>query len=497
MNIETGPAPRLPRGFRDIPPEDVLLRERMIASVCSVYRRYGFEPLETPHIEYLDALGKHLPDVDAPDGGVFAFRDDSAEWVALRYDLTAPLARYVAEHEKEIVFPYRRYQVGPVFRLEKPGPGRFREFYQCDFDTVGAGSPAADAEACCALADALEAAGVERGGYIVRINNRKALNGALEAAGVAPASGAESSSDNSLVVLRAIDKLDRVGIDGVIRLLGEGRKDESGDFTKGAGLSVSQIDSIVRYLRASGDGRSDVCDALFEAVKDSETGREGVSELRAIHDMLSAAGFGEDRAMFDPLIVRGLAYYTGPVFEAALTFETTDERGEKKQFGSVAGGGRYDTLVERFLGRKVPATGASIGVDRLMSALKQLLPPDASAYSAPVLVTTMDPSLMPEYQKLVFEIRSAGIPAELFTGSGGFRKQLKYADRRNLPLAVICGEDELNAGTVSIKDLLLGRELSKDIKDRASWVDDRPAQVTAPRSELVATIKKMLSGSDI
>jgi histidyl-tRNA synthetase len=209
--------------------------------------------------------------------------------------------------------------------------------------------------------------------------------------------------------------------------------------------------------------------------------------------MLSAAGFGEDRAAFDPLIVRGLAYYTGPVFEAALTFETTDERGEKKQFGSVAGGGRYDTLVERFLGRKVPATGASIGVDRLMSALKQLLPPDASSLSAPVLVTAMDPALMPEYQKLVFEIRGAGIPAELFTGNGGFRKQLKYADRRNLPLAVICGEDELNSGTVSIKDLLLGRELSKDIKDRAAWVENRAAQVTAPRSELIATIKRMLS----
>jgi histidyl-tRNA synthetase len=492
MNNETGPVARLPRGFRDIPPEDVILRERMIASVCSVYRRYGFEPLETPHIEYLDALGKHLPDVDAPEGGVFAFRDDSAEWVALRYDLTAPLARYVAEHEKDIIFPYRRYQVGPVFRLEKPGPGRFREFYQCDFDTVGAGSPAADAEACCALADALEAAGVERGGYIVKINNRKALNGALEAAGVVSA-GDGSASDNSLVVLRAIDKLDRVGMDGVIRLLGEGRKDESGDFTKGAGLSASQIDSIVKYLQASGAGRAAVCDALFEAVKDSEAGREGVSELRAINDMLSAAGFGEDRAAFDPLIVRGLAYYTGPVFEAALTFETTDERGEKKQFGSVAGGGRYDTLVERFLGRKVPATGASIGVDRLMSALKQLLPPDASSLSAPVLVTAMDPALMPEYQKLVFEIRGAGIPAELFTGNGGFRKQLKYADRRNLPLAVICGEDELNSGTVSIKDLLLGRELSKDIKDRAAWVENRAAQVTAPRSELIATIKRMLS----
>ncbi|HOO56857.1 MAG TPA: histidine--tRNA ligase [bacterium] len=491
MSQEENPVARVPRGFRDIAPQEVLMRDEMIATIKKVYQSYGFSPLETPAVEYLDALGKYLPDIDQPDGGVFAFKDDSSNWVALRYDLTAPLARYVSENEKELPMPFRRYQIGPVYRLEKPGPGRFREFYQCDFDTVGAPSVAADAEVCCILSDGLKALGISPDDYVIKVNNRKVLNGVIETAKIG--SGGEGLDENALIVMRAMDKLDRIGIEGVIQLLGEGRKDESGDFTKGAGLDAGQVDKIKKYLEIKSEKRTGIVEEMFELVKDSETGREGTEELRIIDELLTASGYSDERVVFDPMIVRGLAYYTGPVFEAALTFEVKDENGQPKQFGSVAGGGRYDTLVERFLNRKVPATGASIGIDRLLAALVELGTAGKSAACAPVLVTTMDKNYMAEYQKLAVELREAGFPAELFMGSGGFRKQMKYADRRELPLAIICGEDEFRSGQVSIKDLMLGKEMSKEIDDRAEWVKDRPAQVTVQREEMIETVRKMLA----
>ncbi len=489
MSGDAGLIPRLPKGFRDITAREILLREKMIETLGKVYRSFGFAPLETPMVEYLDNLGKYLPESDTPEGGVFAFKDDSSSWVALRYDLTAPLARYVAEHEKDLVLPFRRYQIGPVFRLEKPGPGRFREFYQCDFDTVGAATAAADAEVCCVLAEALEALGLA-GNFNVRVNNRKILNGMAQAAGLGD--NAESLDRASLIVLRAIDKLDRIGLKGVIELLGKGRKDESGDFTPGAGLSAEQISLFEQYLSASCDSRASVCDTLEKLVEKSATGLEGIAELRQIDEILTGAGYLEDRVLFDPMIVRGLAYYTGPVFEAQLTFEIDGEDGRLKQFGSVAGGGRYDSLVERFLGRKVPSTGASVGIDRLLAALIALKQFDSETSQPPVLVTAMDPSLMKHYHKLTNDLRKAGIPTEIYLGSGGFRKQMKYADQKNLPVAVICGEDEFKNGTVSIKDLYLGRELSKEIEDRAEWAGNRPAQMTVPTNELVETVKKIL-----
>jgi histidyl-tRNA synthetase len=482
-------AARLPRGFRDVTAEEVLQREEMMEKIKRVYRRYGFEPLETPHVEYLDALGKHLPESDTPEGGVFAFKDDSKNWVALRYDLTAPLARYFSEHEKELPLPFRRYQAGPVFRLEKPGPGRFREFYQCDFDTVGAGSVAADAEACMILVDALDELGIKPGNFEIRVNNRKVLNGLMESAGI---SGADTTLDErGLVVMRAIDKLDRIGIEGVEQLLGPGRKDESGDFTKGAGLSKEQIFKLITYLRIKAGSRESIIGELSNLVQGSQIGEEGVEELRLIDELLTAAGYGSE-ILYDPMVVRGLAYYTGPVYEAALTFMVEGEEGGARQFGSVAGGGRYDNLVERFLHRKVPATGASIGVDRLLAALRHLGVARSTTSLAPVLVTAMDQRYLNEYQKMTAELRRAGIPAEMYLDTGGFRKQMKYADRKNMPLAVICGEDEFAAGNVSIKDLLLGKELSKNIEERADWTKDRPAQATVPRGDLVETVRRML-----
>ena len=485
---ESRPIPRLPKGLRDVFAADVVARRQMIDRVREVYERYGFAPLETPAIEYLDALGKHLPESDTPTGGVFAFRDDDMSWLALRYDLTAPLARIFSERKNDLPFPFRRYQVGPVWRNEKPGPGRFREFYQFDIDTVGTDSMAADAEVCCVLADSLEALGIGRGDYIIRVNNRKALNGVLEVARIA-----YEDERTSLTVLRAIDKLDRLGLEGVRQLLGKGRTDESGDFTTGAHLSDEQIQLIINLLSVKEETRAAVCDRFAELVGASAVGEEGVAELREIDRVLTAVGYAEDQVVFDPTVVRGLDYYTGPVFEAALTFEVTDETGQKKEFGSVAGGGRYDTLVERFIGEKVPATGVSIGVDRLLAALTQLGKVAALETTAPVIVTVMDRERLLDYERITFELRRAGIAAEMYLGSGGFRKQMKYADERGSIVAVIAGSNEFEAAQVSLKDLRLGRELAKQITDRAAWAKDQPAQITVSAEKLVEEVRAILN----
>jgi len=482
--------PRLLKGSRDILPEDLVARQRMIETIRAVYERYGFIPLETPALEYVDVLGKYLPETDVPEGGIFAFRLEG-KWVALRYDLTAPLSRVVALY-KELPRPFRRYQVGPVWRKEKPGPGRFREFYQMDFDSVGVPGMIADAEACCIIADTLEALGIARGDYIVRVNNRKILNGVLEKAGIISQISGGEPSQEALNVLRAIDKLERVGLDGVRQLLGEGRKDESGDFTPGVGLKDKQIAVIENYLSIQASSRVDFCTALEELLNGSRVGIEGVREMQEIDVFLREAGYAEDRVVFDPTVVRGLTYYTGPVFEAVLTFEITDSRGIKRRFGSVFGGGRYDDLIQRFTGEKVPATGASIGVDRLLSALKHLGKITEGKATAPVLVTIMDSDRTPEYHAMAVELRQAGINTELYVGCGDIREQLKYADQSGKVVAVIVGERERARGEVSLKDLQLGRELAKEVTERAIWLQQQPAQVTVPRIHLVEEVKKIL-----
>ena len=465
----------------------------MIDTIREVYERYGFEPLETSAVEYVDVLGKFLPESDTPQEGIFSFKDDTDdEWKALRYDLTAPLARVVAQYGNELPEPFRRYQIGSVWRQEKPEPGRFREFTQFDIDTVGATSMAADAEVCAVVADSLEAIGVDRGDYIIRVNNRKVLNGVLETIGMLSAD-ADAAEAQRLTILRAIDKLDRVGIAGVRELLGKGRKDPSGDFTRGAELDDHQADCILQFVQSGADDRALVCANLAKLVESSVEGQQGVQELQHMHELLEAMGFGADRVVFDPSIVRGLAYYTGPVFEAALTFETDDQDGQKRQFGSVAGGGRYDDLVQRFTGALVPATGFSIGVDRLLAALKALGRLDASSRQGPVVVTIMDRQHFTEYQRMVTDLRTAGIAAELYVGDRNFRQQLRYADRRNAPIAVIAGGDEFARNEVSLKDLRLGRERSKEISDRQEWLKRQTAQVTVAREDLISAAKEILS----
>ncbi|WP_116085702.1 histidine--tRNA ligase [Tropicimonas sp. IMCC34011] len=500
---KTKKAPRpkavTPRGFRDYMGAEVTERTEMLGRIAEVYRLYGFDPLETSAVETVEALGKFLPDVDRPNEGVFAW-EENGDWLALRYDLTAPLARVAAQYRNDLPSPYRRYAMGPVWRNEKPGPGRFRQFYQCDADTVGAPSVAADAEICGMLCEALEAAGIERGDYAVRINNRKVLNGVMEVAGILDPADPEAFARERGIVLRAIDKLDRLGPEGVRLLLGGGRKDESGDFTKGAGLTDEQAAVVMGFVEAGLD-RSDagrapaaVLARLRDLVGESAEGRAGVDELEHIAELLAAQGFGPDRATIDPSVVRGLGYYTGPVFEAELTFEITGDDGKPRQFGSVAGGGRYDDLVKRFTGQAVPATGISIGVDRLLAALHATGKTKGEA-DGPVVVTVMDRDRLPAYQAMASELRAAGIRAEVYLGNPkNFGNQLKYADKRGSPVAVIEGEEEAGRGVVQLKDLKLGAKIAASAT-LEEW-KGQPAQREVPRADLVAELGRMLAAHD-
>jgi histidyl-tRNA synthetase len=491
------PRPRAetPRGFRDTFGPDVVARREMLDRICEVYHHYGFDPLETAAVETVEALGKYLPDVDRPNEGIFAWQDDDEKWLGLRYDLTAPLARFVAQNRLDLPNPYRRYAVGPVWRNEKPGPGRFRQFYQCDADTVGTPTVAADAEICMMLADAFDAIGIARDDVIIRINNRKVLNGVMEAIGVYNASDPEAHAHTRGVVLRAIDKLDRLGEDGVRALLGAGRKDDSGDYTKGAELSPEQADIIMGFVSARRDTGSTTgaatCARLRELVAASPAGIEGVQELETIAELLEAQSY-QSRAIIDPSVVRGLAYYTGPVYEAELTFQITDDDGNHRQFGSVAGGGRYDDLVKRFTGQSVPATGISIGVDRLLAALQASSGAERTGAAGPVVILPMDRDQMAAYQAMCADLRNNGIRSEVFLGGGNMAKQLKYADKRAAPIAIIEGADERAQGIVTLKDLALGARLAAQIETHEEW-KAQPAQITVPRADLVGEVRRMLA----
>jgi histidyl-tRNA synthetase len=508
MKKQPRPKAITPKGFRDYFGADVTERAEMLSKIAGVYHRYGFDALESSGVETVEALGKFLPDVDRPNEGVFAWQemDDKGkggDWLALRYDLTAPLARVYAQHRNDLPTPYRRYAMGPVWRNEKPGPGRFRQFYQCDADTVGSSSMAADAEICAMLADTLEAVGIERGDYIVRVNNRKVLDGVLELMGIG------DQPELCAAVLRTIDKVDKVGLPGVAQLLQSGRKDESGAFIDGVGLTTLQAQRCLDYLSMKSLAKSAeeissgedfdrtgynayIIEEIRQTVNGSSIGSEGVTELEEIAALLDAQGYGPDRIVIDPSVVRGLGYYTGPVFEAELTFEILDEKGRPRQFGSVAGGGRYDDLVKRFTGQEVPATGVSIGVDRLLAALREKGRTGSTA-QGPVVVTVMDRARMADYQSMVAELRNAGIRAEVYLGNPkNFGNQMKYADRRGSPIAIIAGSDEFEAGMVQIKDLILGAKIAENAT-LEEW-KERPSQFEVPRADLVTKVREMLNG---
>ena len=489
---------RLPRGFGDRNANDIHATNKMIAAIGEVYEKYGFDPVETPMFEFTDCLGKFLPDSDRPNEGVFSIQDDDEQWMSLRYDLTAPLARHVAENFNTIQMPYRTYRSGWVFRNEKPGPGRFRQFMQMDADSIGAPGVQADAEMCMMMADTMEALGVKRGDYVVRVNNRKVLDGVMEAIGL----GGDENEAKRLDVMRAIDKLDRLGVEGVRALLGKGRKDASGDFTDGVGLDEGQIEIIVRTITFFDEHHDkpytlDIYEKYISKFLKSTPLPEiivnGFSELEKIRKMVRDSGYETDQIKIDPSVVRGLEYYTGPVYEVELTFPVTNEKGEEVVFGSVGGGGRYDGLIKRFTGQPVPSTGFSIGVSRLMTALKNLGKLDVSDSLAPVLVTVMDGSEMGRYQGMVQQLREAGIRAEMYQGNWKkFGNQLKYADKRGCPIAVIQGGDEREAGEVQIKDMIEGRKQALAIESNEEWRETRPGQYAVKETDLVAEVLKRL-----
>jgi histidyl-tRNA synthetase len=523
---------RLPRGLEDRGPAALAATRAMTDKIRAVYERYGFEPVETPAMEYTDALGKFLPDQDRPNEGVFSFQDDDEQWISLRYDLTAPLARYVAENFQNLALPYRSYRAGYVFRNEKPGPGRFRQFMQFDADTVGSASPAADAEMCMMAADTMEALGIPRGQYVVKVNNRKVLDGVLESIGL----DGDENAGRRLTVLRAIDKADKFPIEEIRKLLGEGRWDGGeegkGDFTKGAGLNPRQIDKVVVFaILQSGklteledvnnltpqqraargevltftspddaeksyfvESNTGVLDGMMTHFGSTEIGKAGVEELQQIANLAQSAGYERDRIRIDPSVVRGLEYYTGPVYEVELLLETKDEKGRPVRFGSVGGGGRYDGLVSRFRGEPVPATGFSIGVSRLQAALTMLGKLDTKPQAGPVVVTVFGGEIA-GYQKMVADLRNAGVRAELYLGNPkhSLGQQMKYADKRHSPCAIIQGTDEKANGRVQIKDLIAGAGLTS-IEDRAEYLKKQTeAQIEVSESDLVVEVQKLLA----
>jgi histidyl-tRNA synthetase len=502
---------RLPRGFADRDGAEIAATRRTLDKIRAVYERYGFEPLETPAIEYTDALGKFLPDQDRPNEGVFSFQDDDEQWLSLRYDLTAPLARYVAENFDTLPKPYRSYREGWVFRNEKPGPGRFRQFMQFDADTVGSASMAADAEMCMMAADTMEALGLRDAAgvpvYVIKVNNRKFLDGLLQSIRL----GGEENAARRLQVLRAIDKLDRLGPSGVRDLLGHARRDESGDVTTGANLSSGQIDVVMDYVMSAavdwrqhahlqGRGAFDaysherILQAWRSYVGATEVGRQAIEELSAIAELAHAADYS-NCVKFASDVVRGIEYYTGPVFEAELNFEVPNEKGEPVVFGSVGGGGRYDGLVGRFRGEDVPATGFSIGVSRLVAALKAVKSPivPLDGISGPVIVTVFDQARIADYQNMVVTLRNAGIRAELYLGAGKMGPQLKYADKRGSPCVVIQGGDEKAKGEVQIKDLIEGAKAAEAIASNQEWRASRPAQFAVPEDKLIEAVREVLA----
>jgi histidyl-tRNA synthetase len=501
---------RLPRGLADRGPAEIAATRRMLDRIRAVYERYGFEPVETPAIEYTDALGKFLPDQDRPNEGVFSFQDDDEQWLSLRYDLTAPLARYVAEHFDALPKPYRSYRAGWVFRNEKPGPGRFRQFMQFDADTVGSASPAADAEICMMAADTMEALGLQ-GQYVVKVNNRKMLDGLMGHIGLDGAANAT----RRLTALRALDKYDRLGKEAVRSLLTRGRRDESGDFTRGAELDSEQAQRLIWFLvlRSEPFGFSsstftdfnpqltvlgnepydiDMLSAMDKAYGANSLFHEGIEELRAMERIIVSAGYS-DRIRIDPSVVRGLEYYTGSVFELDLTFEIRDERGIAVRFGSVGGGGRYDGLVARFRGEVLPATGFSIGVSRLVAALAHLGKVDIRPEPGPVVVTVFDRDRIDDYQRMVVILRNSGIRAELYLGMDRMREQLKYADQRRSPCVVIQGSDERAKGEVQIKDLIQGAKAAAMIASNREWRERRPAQFAVRQDKLVEAVQELLT----
>ncbi len=469
--------PRTLKGFQDFLPVDLITRKEIIRRIESIFEQYGFAPVDSPALEHLDVLlgaggentNKELFRLESPEG----------EPVALRFDLTVPFARLLAQYPDKLKAPFRRYAIGPVWRADKPGPGRFRQFWQFDVDVAGAPTVAVDAELVAIMCEVMEAVGAPD--YRVLINNRKLFDALLDGCHI----GEEARRKH---IMRVIDKLAKVGEENIRLELADGRVDDSGDPIPGVKLDGAAIDKIMAFIAVTAPTRMAVVEALAGALPESKLTTDALDEMRAMAEALAALDVSEAHAVFDPSLARGLDYYTGPVFETVIP--------ASPQFGSVGGGGRYDGLVERFMNRPIPCTGMSVGLDRLMACLTELGAVRPVNTPVQALVVTMGRVPQAETLRLARELRAAGIRTEAFFASRKkmqMGNQLSHADHYGIPVAVIIGEDELAQGVVSVKDLLAGKAERADIEDREAYREaGKAGQTTVARAEAAAVVRRIL-----
>jgi len=419
--------PQTLRGFRDFLPDQMMAREHLMDIARSVYRSYGFAPIDTPALEYAEVLlGKGGEESDKQ---VFRFTDQGDRDVAMRFDLTVPLARFAAQYVQELGVPFRRYHIAPVWRGERPARGRFREFMQCDFDTIGTMSNSADIETLFVINDLFEKMGIER--FTIRVNNRKVLNGLLEKCGL---------SEHAVGILRCLDKLDKIGRDAV-----------AAEMVEKVGITAEGASQVLNMAQLKGTP-GQVLTELEGMLAGSPTGKQGVRDLRELFTAVDACGWPAGRVSLDVAIARGLDYYTGTIYETLL--------GDLPEIGSVCSGGRYDNLADLFTAQQLPGVGASLGLDRMLAAMEELGMTRKATTPAPVLVTMFDATRVSDYLQMGRLLRKAGIGTEVYPEAKNIGKQMKYADKKGFRLALIAGGDEFAAGQWQIKDLKNGSQES-------------------------------------
>jgi histidyl-tRNA synthetase len=435
--------PRTLRGFRDYPPELMIPREKLMETARSVYRSYGFAPIDTPAIELTEILLAKVEEGAEIGKQLFRFEDNGKRDVSLRFDLTVPLARFVSQHFATLGMPFKRYHLGTVWRGETPQAGRYREFMQCDFDTIGTVSNAADIEIALVIHDLFKAIGFER--FSIHINNRLVLNGLLEELKL---------SDKAVPVLRTLDKLPKVGIEAVVK--------EMQEFE----VTPDQANALIALAQTTGTN-DEILSQLDQRFPSGTSAAQGVQNLRQLIEVARTTGIGEEYIKIDLSICRGLDYYTGTVYETFLT--------DLPKIGSVCSGGRYDNLTGRYTKQALPGVGASLGLDRLLAAMEELKLIPKISTPAPVLITQMDGSRVGDYQRLARVLRTAGIGCEVFPDAKKIGAQFQYAEKRGFRVAIIAGTNEFVAGTLNIKNLA------------------ERTEETITESELVASIQRILA----
>src|SRR5262245_61162926 len=446
--------PRTLKGFRDYPPELMIPRERLLETARRVFRSYGYAPIDTPALEYAEILlGKGGEESDKI---LYRFQDHGQRDVALRFDLTVPFARFAAQYIGKLGTPFKRYALGPVWRGENTGQGRFREFWQCDFDTIGTTSNAADIEVALVICDLFSAMGFER--FQARGNNRLVLNGLLEECGLAGAAAP---------LLRALDKLPKIGRDKV-----------AAEMSEKGGVTAEQAGRVLAMAEMEGSN-AEVLDRLRRDYGGNPKAAEGITRLAQLVDVTRAAGVPEDRLRLDLSIARGLDYYTGTIYETFLA--------DLPGIGSVCSGGRYDNLAGLYTSQTLPGVGASLGLDRLLAAMEELNMLGSTATPAPVLMLQFSADRLADYQRTAGRLRAAGLGVEVYPEPKKLGQQFQYAERRGFTLALIAGPDELAAGRWKIKDLAKGKDLPRE---RA-----QEAETVVAEAELVEAVRKALGAA--